>query len=135
MELRHRNVFLIIARMNKGLSQENMAADLGISTKQYSNYENGVTKSIPKLYSQKISKILEIEEELISKHEGCFIISGNTITGTASGINNINNFNNELLQKENEGKEAQLKNKDEQLMLYKQEIEKLRIENEKLRKK
>ncbi|MEN8124689.1 MAG: helix-turn-helix transcriptional regulator [Bacteroidota bacterium] len=49
-----------IARLEKELSQENMAEFLGISQCAYSNLENGKTKLNLKCFI-KISKILDID--------------------------------------------------------------------------
>ncbi len=53
-----------VYRIQKGLSQENMAYELGISQKSYSNLENGKTKlKVETIY--KIAVILEISPKLI----------------------------------------------------------------------
>ncbi len=53
-----------IYRIQKGLSQENMAFELGISQKSYSNIENGKTKLKVEMIC-KIAVILEVSPELI----------------------------------------------------------------------
>lgn len=60
-------------RLQKGLSQENIAFELGISQKSYSNIENGKTELKLNIISQ-LAKILETSPYKIcpnSKHCNC----------------------------------------------------------------
>lgn len=117
-----RKVFLILSRMKKGLSLENIANDLNMSARQYSNYENGHTKKIPLEIKNKLSKLLDLDENLIELEEGNIIITGNTITSGNTGFNNIvNNYNSEILQKQLEDeKELNVRLREQIEMLQKQ---------------
>jgi|LakMenE18May11ns_1017448.scaffolds.fasta_scaffold9053699_1 transcriptional regulator with XRE-family HTH domain len=117
-----RKVFLILSRMKKGLSLENIANDLNISARQYSNYENGHTKKIPLEIKNKLSKLLDLDESLIDLEEGCIIISGNNVTSGNAGFNNVvNNYNSEILQKQlDDEKELNVRLREQIEMLQKQ---------------
>ena len=51
-----------LARLNKGLSQKNVAEDLGMSQSNYSNIENGKhKKEVPPILIQRITDILKMD--------------------------------------------------------------------------
>jgi transcriptional regulator with XRE-family HTH domain len=83
---------LINKRKEKGISQEDMAIQMGIEQSQYSRRENG-TVQITKSEWSKIAKILNVPfEEIYEPHDGVYVLKnedGDTI-----------NHNNYLSQSE-----------------------------------
>lgn len=79
---------LINKRIEKNITQEDMAFRLGMNQSQYCRRENGTTK-ISKKEWDKIAKVLETSlEEIYEPEDGVYIINNENASGNYSGSHN-----------------------------------------------
>ena len=105
------------ARMKRGLSYENLADDLSISTAAYRKIETGETKltverlfRISEILNTSLSDLLEIGNDVFQQ------TNNNSATGYQQKIENFYQENKEVYEK-------LLKSKDEQIALLKKMLE------------
>ena len=85
---------LINKRKEKGLTQEEMAIQLGIEQSQYNRRENGAVQ-ITKSEWSKMAKILNTPlEEIYEPHDGVYVINNENANG------NFGNHNTYIAQSE-----------------------------------
>ena len=110
---------LINKRVEKNLSQEELASLLGITQSQYSRRENGQTK-ISKKEWDKMAKLLDTPlEDIYEPEDGVYVFHNENASGNF-GNNNTNTYNSFS---------------DFAIETMKKYIEKLEQENLELRKK
>jgi transcriptional regulator with XRE-family HTH domain len=80
-------------RVEKKLTQEELAYQLGMETSSYNRRENGITK-ISKKEWDKIAKVLEVDfEEIYEPEDGVYVFNNTNSTGNFGKVHN-NVFNN-----------------------------------------
>lgn len=115
---------LLELRKQKGLSQEHLAVDLGVSQSSISNYELGITHP-DILILEKVSNYFNIPvSELFPQEQMIFYATQNSGGQNSCFIHNYNSYKEELI--------TQYK---ETIHLLKEQIQFLKEENASLKKK
>ena len=131
-------ILLKLAKDHKNYTMEGIAKELNISTKQYSNYENGKTKRIPEQHKEKISELLNIDKELIDIREGAIVITGNSIKNGSASVYSTNHYSSEFSEKKIEELDIKcleiiIQKKEEQLEIKDKMIDDLQFKLNSLR--
>ena len=108
------------AREAKGLSQEYMAEQLGISQPAYCNLENGKLKPKPQRLAE-IARLLDADVQAWLADDDAYVLHINYNQGNKEGSVNaqVLYYNQELIKELLKAKDAEIATLREMLQLYK----------------